>query len=195
MSTNDQTTSKCEYIKTKLDDYVDGELSPLEEREVKSHLYTCFSCSEEAEKLFVVSEALLDLGALPKETQLVTKRVQKAVRKDGKWYKKKRKKISSLVAASIVFVFFWLFYCRPHTIPFEMDGDNVAFHSRGKNVYVDGSTLSGDLTVIGGNVYVEGPIDGNVTSIDGRILAKVEDASIFRQMYESLKAMWNRIWR
>ena len=196
MKANEQATSRCDYTRLLLDDYVDGNLAPLVEREVKSHLVSCSSCAEEAERLKKISDELSRLGTTTTdEVLLVVKKVQKAVRKDGRWCKKRRLKIAGAVAASIAALLLWSTYFRPGPVSFEINGKDIAFHAMEKTVVVDASRLPGDLTVIGGDVYVTGEIEGNVTSIDGRIVAKVEDGSVLSRVKRALIEIWQRIWR
>lgn len=176
----------CESIRSKLDEYVDGTLHPLEYREVKAHLIQCDSCNKEAEELFLITESIENMHVDPPE--LLNKRILAKIAQDNKWRKRRYQRLVKRTAATILIA--GIVYFLPRQIPVDSTGGNVAIHSRGKNVIIDGNTLHGDLTVVGGDVYVEGEIKGNVTSIDGQVSAMVDGEGFWEKCLTVIKEIW-----
>ena len=46
------------------------------------------------------------------------------------------------------------------------------------------------VTVVGGDVYVEGEIKGNVTSIDGQVSAMVDGEGFWEKCLTVIKEIW-----
>lgn len=181
--------SECEKVRSKLDDYIDGLLPPLEFREIKTHLISCPKCNKEAEELFFITEKMENLVVEP--TDLLKLRIKKEVAKDSKWRKKRLRKYYSLAAS--IMLMLTIAYIVPRSIPCERVGDDVAIHSRGRNIIVDGDSLPGNLTVVGGDVYVQGEIKGNVTSIDGQVSAMINKKSIWQRLGDFFQTVWSLV--
>lgn len=179
--------SDCDYVQIRLDDYIDGTLPALEDRKVRAHLLACSKCSKEVEQLFFLEENIEKL--MVKAPDSLVSQIQEEAAKEGKWRKRRFQRIIKWSAAAILI--FGIIYYYPRAIPSENIGDTVAIHSRGKKVIVDGDSLSGDLTVVGGDVYVQGEIKGNITSIDGQVSAMVENKSL----WERFVGFWDTIYQ
>jgi len=181
--------SECGYVRSRLDDYIDGSLPPLEYRKIKAHLISCPKCNREAEELFFITENMENLLIEPAD--LLNIRIKKEIAKDSKWRKKRLRKYYSLAAAVMLTLTVTCFI--PKNVPTERVGDDVAIHSRGKNIIVDGESLPGNLTVVGGDVYVQGEIKGNVTSIDGQVSAMIDKKSIWQRLGDFFQVIWSLV--
>lgn len=183
----------CIKIHGMIDDYVDGLLSPLEDREVKAHLNVCIKCRADVEKLFSLIEGL-ESFTLNVSNEL-NHQIQEEVKKDGKWRKQKRAVTLRYLAASLLLISTITsgIYYYPRIFPRERIGDNVSIHSLGKTVVIEGDTLPGNLTVVGGDVYVKGEVMGAVTSVGGQVSASIGEISLFQRIVEFFRGLWQRV--
>jgi len=79
---------KCEQVKGKLSDYVEGLLDPENERVVRSHVSTCSQCKTEAEILTQTIQSVADLSPVqppPGFSQKVMARIREEAEKPTFW--------------------------------------------------------------------------------------------------------------
>ncbi len=96
---------KCDEVISKLEDYIDKELTPEEENEITAHIESCPSCKNEFDFAIAVRKALKNIEMPPAPADFAEK-VNKAIdenpRKSG-FSKIFARRIVSTVAACLVF--------------------------------------------------------------------------------------------
>ncbi|EIM08446.1 anti-sigma-W factor rsiW [Planococcus antarcticus DSM 14505] len=155
-------------------DYLDGDISPSDERQLKECLESCSDCRKQYQALsktiaFVQSASHIQapsdfvqktMGRLPKERQHAG--VQR-------WFRRH----PMLVAAA-------LFCILMSAALFTNFNDDQQFSfTKQPNLVVEGQTVVvpegqivvGDLTVRNGDLRVEGELQGNVTIVNGQYMA------------------------
>lgn len=154
--------------------YLDGDLHPSEEQQLKAHLESCQNCREQYQALsktvaFVQSASHIQapsdfvqktMGRLPKERQRAG--VQR-------WFRR-----HPMLAAAA------LFCLLMSTALFSNFNDDQQFSFtkqpnlvvEGQTVIVpEGETVVGNLTVRNGDLRVEGELQGDVTIVNGQYMA------------------------
>ncbi|HSI65863.1 MAG TPA: zf-HC2 domain-containing protein [Planococcus sp. (in: firmicutes)] len=167
--------SKCpEHVVHSMNNYLDGDISPAEEVELKEHLKSCTDCRKHYHELnktiaFIQSASYIKppadfvqktMASLPKQKQ--RKNVQK-------WFRSH----PFLTAAA-------LFLLLMSTMMFASFNDDQQFSfTKQPNLVVEGETVVvpagetviGDLTIRNGDLRVEGELHGDVTIVNGQYMA------------------------
>ncbi len=157
-----------------MDDYLDGEISPSEEKELKESLQNCSDCRQIYQELtrtiaFVQSASHVQappdfvqktMAGLPKESQRVG--VKRFMRHHP------------LMIAAALFV---LLMSAAMMSSFS-DDQQFSFTKQehlvveGQTVVVpEGQTVVGDLTIRNGDLRVDGELEGDVTIVNGEYMA------------------------
>lgn len=157
--------------------YLDGDIQPDEEKELKAHLKSCEACQAHMHELS-------DVVAFMKSAQPVTpppdltSNIMATLPKRNvsagtqNWFR--RYPIVSAAAVFLVFMSAMFFgnFSNDQQFAFTK-ADNILIE--GDTVIIpEGEVVEGDFVVRNGDIRVEGTIEGNLTVINGRIINEDE---------------------
>ncbi|KIL53579.1 anti-sigma W factor [Jeotgalibacillus alimentarius] len=160
-----------ENIVMMMHDYLDEEISPEHEKELKTHLQSCEACKthfHELKKTVALVQSTSHIQAPGNFTQNVMAKLPKEKKKAGmnRWFNR-----HPLLAAAAVF----LILMSGSLMTSWNGGDELSFTQsdqvvvEGNTVVVpEGETVQGDLTVRNGDLRIEGTVEGNVTVVNGQ---------------------------
>jgi len=192
---------KCNAAVVHIHEYLDGDLSRQEIKDLQAHLEECTACSSRLEAL-ERTEALA--RALPaREAPFgLSYRVMKSLpktRRSVSWTSWVRRHPAASAAAFFLvvmlssFVAMWnqdreLSLAGPDLEHLIIEGNMV--------IVPEGQKVNGDLTVANGIVQVLGDVDGNLTVIDGNVMPLASTAHIAGEVKEIDRAidwMWYKV--
>jgi anti-sigma factor RsiW len=178
---------KCNVAVVFMHDYLDGDLTREDTKQLQEHLIHCPSCSEHLEALSL-TDALI--RALPVEAAPLQfgDRIMKSMpkpRRPAAWtsWVRRHPAVSAAAIFMVVmlssFVAMWnqeaqLSVTSPDMQHLVIEGNKV--------IVPAGQKVSGDLTVVNGNVEVLGDLEGNLTVIDGNLAPLASTAHIAGQI-------------
>nr|WP_130616716.1 zf-HC2 domain-containing protein [Cohnella abietis] len=173
----------CNVAVVSMHDHLDGDLSREEIKQLQEHLSGCPSCYARYEAL-ERTDALVKASPKEKASDQLSERIMKSLpssRRPAAWTSWVRRHPAVSAAAIFMIVMLSSFVSMWNqgqelsvTGP---DLDHVIIE--GKKVIVPaGQKVSGDLTVVNGDVQVLGDLEGNLTVIDGRLIPLASTAHI-----------------
>jgi anti-sigma factor RsiW len=153
-----------------LHEYMDHELSSVEEKRVKEHLHTCEECYRhfyELEKAVALVKSTSHLQAPNDFTHAVMKGLPKEKRTVSwnRWFKG-----HPLLAAASLFLLLMtgsLFSAWNEDQNFSVSKQSNLVVENSKVTVPEGEVVKGDVTVKNGEIMIEGTIEGDVTVING----------------------------
>lgn len=162
---------KCpENIVLYMHEYLDEEISPEHEKELKSHLQECDECQihfHELEKAIALVKSTSHIQAPENFTANVMARLPKEKRKVGmqRWFRH-----HPLLTAASLFIVLMM-----GSVLSSWNQDQDLSVSKQSNLIVnndtvivpEGEVVKGDVIVKNGNLKIEGQVEGNVTVING----------------------------
>lgn len=176
-------------------DYLDGEISTEQEKELKEHLKLCPECQNHFRQLEKTAALLQSTGHIKAPngfTEKVLARLPKEKRKAGihRWLRKH----PLLTAASL-----FLMLMMGSVFGTWKMGDDFSVTQRANLIVEDntvivpeGEVVKGDIVVRNGDIRIEGKVDGNVTIVNGdKYLASAAEVT---GEIEEIDAMFEWIW-
>lgn len=153
--------------------YLDGELTKIEEMQLKMHLEDCEVCQQhfhELKRTITLIQSAEHLEAPANFTTNVMKNLptEKKRIRYLRWFKMH----PMLTAAAIFFVLMFT------GVLSSWDQGNELVVSKQDNLVIEGDTVivpkgeivEGDLLVKNGNLIIYGTVDGNVTLVNGKLI-------------------------
>ncbi|WP_298829790.1 anti-sigma factor [uncultured Planococcus sp.] len=157
-----------------MDDYLDGDINPTDEQQLRDHLESCSDCRKQYQELsrtiaFVQSASHIKapsdfvqktMGRLPKERQRAG--VQR-------WFKRHPMLAAAALFCVMMSAALFTNFNDDQQFAFTKQPNLVV---EGQTVIVpEGQTVVGDLTVRNGDLRVEGELQGDVTIVNGQYMA------------------------
>ena len=157
-----------------MDDYLDGDINPNDERQLREHLESCSDCRKQYQELsrtiaFVQSASHIKapsdfvqktMGRLPKERQRAG--VQR-------WFRRHPMLAAAALFCVLMSAVLFTNFNDDQQFAFTKQPNLVV---EGQTVIVpEGQTVVGDLTVRNGDLRVEGELQGDVTIVNGQYMA------------------------
>lgn len=174
---------KCNVAVMSMHDYLDGDLAREEIIQLQQHLRECPSCYARYEAL-ERTDALVKAQPKEKAPQQLGDRIMKALpspRRPAAWTSWVRRHPAVSAAAIFMVVMLSSFVSMwNQSQELSVSGPDLQHVViEGKKVIVPaGQKVSGDLTVVNGDVQVLGDLDGNLTVIDGHLTPLASTAHI-----------------
>lgn len=157
-----------------MDDYLDGDINPTDEQQLREHLESCSDCRKQYQELsrtiaFVQSASHIKapsdfvqktMGRLPKERQRAG--VQR-------WFRRHPMLAAAALFCVLMSAVLFTNFNDDQQFAFTKQPNLVV---EGQTVIVpEGQTVVGDLTVRNGDLRVEGELQGDVTIVNGQYMA------------------------
>ncbi|MGH2319197.1 zf-HC2 domain-containing protein [Planococcus sp. SE5232] len=157
-----------------MDDYLDGDINPTDEQQLRDHLESCSDCRKQYQELsrtiaFVQSASHIKapsdfvqktMGRLPKERQRAG--VQR-------WFRRHPMLAAAALFCVLMSAVLFTNFNDDQQFAFTKQPNLVV---EGQTVIVpEGQTVVGDLTVRNGDLRVEGELQGDVTIVNGQYMA------------------------
>lgn len=163
----------CENKIKLIHDYLDSQLSLVDEKKLSAHLQKCTSCQahfHELSRTITLIQSNQKLKAPINFTENVMKRLpqEKKHMKYRRWFNK-----HPYLATALVLLFFLI-----GSLFSGWGKDQELVVSKADNLIIEGNTVivpedivvNGDLFIKNGNLKVKGQIEGNVTLVKGELL-------------------------
>ena len=178
---------KCNVAVVFMHDYLDGDLEREDTKQLQQHLAECPSCLSRYESL-ERTDAFVKAIPIEKAPDHLSDRIMKSLpspRRPAAWTSWVRRHPAVSAAAIFMVVMLSSFVSMwNQSQELSMSGPDL------EHVIVDGRTVivpegekvSGDLTVVNGDVQVLGELDGNLTVIDGNVKPLASTAHIAGQI-------------
>ena len=174
---------KCNVAVMYMHDHLDGDLAREEMVQLQQHLAQCPSCYSRYESL-ERTDALVKALPIEKAPDQLSDRIMKSLpssRRPAAWTSWVRRH-PAVSAAAIFMVVMLSSFVSMWNQSQELsvsgpDMDHLVIE--GKKVIVpEGQKVTGDLTVVNGDVQVLGDLEGNLTVIDGHLMPLASTAHI-----------------
>lgn len=177
-----------------MDDYLDGEISPSEEKELKDYLQSCSDCRkiyQELTKTIAFVQSVSHVQAPPDFVQKTMAGLPKESQRVGV---KRFMRHHPLMIAAALFV---LLMSAAMMSSFS-DDQQFSFTKQenlvveGQTVVVpEGQTVIGDLTIRNGDLRVDGELEGDVTIVNGQYMAS---SGVINGEIEEIDQVFEWLW-
>lgn len=157
-----------------MDDYLDGDISQNDERQLREHLESCSDCRklyQELSKTIAFVQSASHIQAPADFVQKTMARLPKEKQRAGvqRWFRR-----HPMLAAAALFC-----VLMSAALFTNFNDDQQFAFTKQPNLVVEGQTVVvpegekvvGDLTVRNGDLRVEGELEGNVTIVNGQYMA------------------------
>lgn len=157
-----------------MDDYLDGDISQNDERQLREHLESCSDCRklyQELSKTIAFVQSASHIQAPADFVQKTMARLPKEKQRAGvqRWFRR-----HPMLAAAALFC-----VLMSAALFTNFNDDQQFAFTKQPNLVVEGQTVIvpegekvvGDLTVRNGDLRVEGELEGNVTIVNGQYMA------------------------
>ncbi|WP_203340732.1 anti-sigma factor family protein [Planococcus beijingensis] len=157
-----------------MDDYLDGDISQNDERQLREHLESCSDCRklyQELSKTIAFVQSASHIQAPADFVQKTMARLPKEKQRAGvqRWFRR-----HPMLAAAALFC-----VLMSAALFTNFNDDQQFAFTKQPNLVVDGQTVIvpegekvvGDLTVRNGDLRVEGELEGDVTIVNGQYMA------------------------
>ena len=157
-----------------MDDYLDGDISQNDERQLREHLESCSDCRklyQELSKTIAFVQSASHIKAPADFVQKTMERLPKEKQRAGvqRWFRR-----HPMLAAAALFC-----VLMSAALFTNFNDDQQFAFTKQPNLVVEGQTVVvpegekvvGDLTVRNGDLRVEGELEGNVTIVNGQYMA------------------------
>ena len=157
-----------------MDDYLDGDISQNDERQLKEHLESCSDCRklyQELSRTIAFVQSASHIQAPADFVQKTMARLPKEKQRAGvqRWFRR-----HPMLAAAALFC-----VLMSAALFTNFNDDQQFAFTKQPNLVVEGQTVIvpegekvvGDLTVRNGDLRVEGELEGSVTIVNGQYMA------------------------
>ena len=157
-----------------MDDYLDGDISQNDERQLREHLESCSDCRklyQELSKTIAFVQSASHIQAPADFVQKTMARLPKEKQRAGvqRWFRR-----HPMLAAAALFC-----VLMSAALFTNFNDDQQFAFTKQPNLVVEGQTVIvpegekvvGDLTVRNGDLRVEGELEGDVTIVNGQYMA------------------------
>lgn len=157
-----------------MDDYLDGDISQNDERQLREHLESCSDCRklyQELSKTIAFVQSASHIQAPADFVQKTMARLPKEKQRAGvqRWFRR-----HPMLAAAALFC-----VLMSAALFTNFNDDQQFAFTKQPNLVVEGQTVVvpegekvvGDLTVRNGDLRVEGELEGDVTIVNGQYMA------------------------
>lgn len=161
-------------MKEYIHEYLDKDISPEHEKILRNHIGVCPECKQylgELEKTIALVQSLSHIKAPEHFTDVVMEKLPREKKKVSvkRWFRQ-----HPIFTAAIVFLFL-----MTTSFLLSWNEDNNFSVTKQENIIIEGNTaivpkgkvVHGDIIVRNGDIRIDGTVDGNVTVINGEILA------------------------
>ncbi|MBC8081324.1 MAG: zf-HC2 domain-containing protein [Gorillibacterium sp.] len=178
----------CEEALHHMHEYLDGDLNHVETVTLKKHMLTCPECNRFFREL-EMTEALIKNTTSEPTPEGLTERIINSLPvrpKRQSWFQWVRRHPAISVASVFLFVMLGSFLTMwNQDLELTVKGSNLDQLIIGDDtVYLPiGNHVAGNLMVRGGNVKIDGQLDGNLVIVDGSFQT-ASTANISGKIYE-----------
>lgn len=157
-----------------MDDYLDGDISPSDERQLKEHLESCNDCRklyQALSKTIAFVQSASHMQAPSNFVQKTMERLPKEKQRAGvqRWFRRHPMLAAAALFCVLMSAALFTNFNDDQQFSFTKQPNLVV---EGQTVIVpEGQTVVGDLTVRNGDLRVEGELQGDVTIVNGQYMA------------------------
>lgn len=157
-----------------MDDYLDGDISPSDERQLKEHLESCNDCRklyQALSKTIAFVQSASHMQAPSDFVQKTMERLPKEKQRAGvqRWFRRHPMLAAAALFCVLMSAALFTNFNDDQQFSFTKQPNLVV---EGQTVIVpEGQTVVGDLTVRNGDLRVEGELQGDVTIVNGQYMA------------------------
>ena len=157
-----------------MDDYLDGDISPSDERQLKEHLESCSDCRklyQALSKTIAFVQSASHMQAPSDFVQKTMERLPKEKQRAGvqRWFRRHPMLAAAALFCVLMSAALFTNFNDDQQFSFTKQPNLVV---EGQTVIVpEGQTVVGDLTVRNGDLRVEGELQGDVTIVNGQYMA------------------------
>lgn len=157
-----------------MDDYLDGDISPSDERQLKEHLESCSDCRklyQALSKTIAFVQSASHMQAPSNFVQKTMERLPKEKQRAGvqRWFRRHPMLAAAALFCVLMSAALFTNFNDDQQFSFTKQPNLVV---EGQTVIVpEGQTVVGDLTVRNGDLRVEGELQGDVTIVNGQYMA------------------------
>lgn len=186
--------NKCPNIVRYIHEYLDGDISREHELELKAHLANCEKCQQhmhELNKVTAFIQSASHITAPSGFVEGVNARMPKETSRAGmkRWFHS-----HPLLTAAALFMIL-----MSASLFSNFNDDQQFSFTKQPNIVVEGervivpagTTIKGDIVVKNGDLQIDGEIDGNVTIINGTLMAST--ANITGEI-EEINQVFDWLW-
>jgi anti-sigma factor RsiW len=157
-----------------MDEYLDGDISPSDERQLREHLESCMDCRklyQELSKTIAFVQSASHMQAPSDFVQKTMGRLPKEKQRAGvqRWFRRHPMLAAAALFCVLMSAALFTNFNDDQQFSFTKQPNLVV---EGQTVVVPaGQTVVGDLTVRNGDLRVEGELQGDVTIVNGQYMA------------------------
>lgn len=157
-----------------MDDYLDGDISPSDERQLREHLESCSDCRklyQALSKTIAFVQSASHMQAPSDFVQKTMERLPKEKQRAGvqRWFRRHPMLAAAALFCVLMSAALFTNFNDDQQFSFTKQPNLVV---EGQTVIVpEGQTVVGDLTVRNGDLRVEGELQGDVTIVNGQYMA------------------------
>ena len=157
-----------------MDDYLDGDISPSDERQLREHLESCSDCRklyQALSKTIAFVQSASHMQAPSNFVQKTMERLPKEKQRAGvqRWFRRHPMLAAAALFCVLMSAALFTNFNDDQQFSFTKQPNLVV---EGQTVIVpEGQTVVGDLTVRNGDLRVEGELQGDVTIVNGQYMA------------------------
>ncbi len=177
-----------------MDDYLDGDISPADEKELKDYLQRCSDCRkiyQELTKTIAFVQSASHVQAPPNFVEKTMASLPKEPQRAG--IKRFMRHHPLLIAAAV----FMLLMSAAMMSSFSED-QQFSF-TKQQNLVVEGetvvvpagTTVVGDITIRNGDLRVDGELEGNATIVNGQYMAS---SGVINGEIEEIDQVFEWLW-
>ncbi|MDQ0430636.1 anti-sigma factor RsiW [Planomicrobium stackebrandtii] len=157
-----------------MDDYLDGDISPSDERQLREHLESCSDCRKQYQALSKTIAFVQSASHIQAPSDFVQKtmaRLPKERQRAGvqRWFRRHPMLAAAAIFCILMSAALFTNFNDDQQFSFTKQPNLMV---EGQTVVVpEGQTVVGDLTVRNGDLRVEGELQGDVTIVNGQYMA------------------------
>jgi len=177
-----------------MDDYLDGEISPSEEKELKDYLQSCSDCRKIYQELTKTIAFVQSASHVQAPAGFVEKTMASLPKEPQRAGIKRFMRHHPLMVAAALFV---ILMSAAMMSSFS-DDQQFAFTKQehlvveGETVVVPaGQTVVGDITIRNGDLRVDGELEGNATIVNGQYMAS---SGVINGEVEEIDQVFEWLW-
>lgn len=179
-------------------DYLDEEIEPKHEKELREHLQTCDNCKQhfyELKKSIALVQSLTNIQAPENFTNKILQNLPREKKKVEikRWFN--RHPIFVAAAVFMILMTASLFSFWNQDDSFSVTKHNDIIIENNTAVVPEGKTIKGDITVKNGDIRIEGVVEGNVVVINGNqyLASAGEVTGEIEEINQAFDWLWHQI--
>jgi len=179
-------------------DYLDEEIEPKHEKELREHLQTCDNCKQhfyELKKSIALVQSLTNIQAPENFTNKILQNLPREKKKVEikRWFN--RHPIFVAAAVFMILMTASLFSFWNQDDSFSVTKHNDIIIENNTAVVPEGKTIKGDIIVKNGDIRIEGVVEGNVVVINGNqyLASAGEVTGEIEEINQAFDWLWHQI--